>query len=101
MGHGINLSGGDISMIKAIGLAGSAVSGETLMQRCVGMGDAEVIESLKDLIAIGYVVADNETFHSGSDIAKIQFRVNTSYSRDLKEALDPQPKKVERRQRRT
>ena len=101
MGHDINLSGGDITMIKSIGLAGSAVNGETLMGRCSGMGEAEIIESLKDLIALGYVVADNETFHTGSDIAKIQFRVNTSYARDLKESLDPQPKKVERRQRRT
>lgn len=88
-------------MIKSIGLAGSAITGTILISRCQGMGDAEIIESLKDLIALGYVVADNETFHTGSDIAKIQFRVNTSYSRDLKEAIDPQPKKVERRQRRT
>jgi hypothetical protein len=101
MGHDINLSGGDITMIKAIGMAGSAVNGEILLGRCQGMGDAEVIESLKDLIALGYVIADNESFNSGSDIAKIQFRVNTSYARDLKESLDPQPKKVERRQRRT
>ncbi|MEO7934135.1 MAG: hypothetical protein ABIT76_13355 [Chthoniobacterales bacterium] len=101
MGHDINLSGGDITMIKNIGLSGSAISGQILIERCAGMGDAEIIESLKDLIALGYVVADNETFHSSSDIAKVQFRVNTSYARDLKEALDPQPKKVERRQRRT
>jgi len=101
MGHDINLSGGDITMIKAIGISGSAINGETLLGRCSGMGEAEVIESLKDLIAVGYVIADNETFHSGNDIAKIQFRVNTSYSRDLKESLDPQPKKAERRQRRT
>ncbi len=101
MGHDINLSGGDISMIKAIGLSGSAINGQTLLGRLQGMGDHEALESLKDLIAIGYVIADDENFKSASDISKIQFRVNTSYARDLKEALDPQPKKVERRQRRT
>ena len=101
MGHEIQLSGGDITMIKSIGLSGTAISGGILITRCMGMGDAEIIESLKDLIALGYVVADDEDFHTGSDINKIQFRVNTSYARDLKEALDPKPKKVERRQRRT
>ncbi len=101
MSHEISLSGGDITVIKAIGISGSSVSGEILLGRCAGLGDAEVVESLQDLIALGYVVADNETFHSSSEIAKVQFRVNSSYSRDLKEALDDRPKKAERRQRRT
>lgn len=101
MAHEISLSGGDITVIKAIGISGSAIPGEVLLGRCAGLEEAEVIEALQDLIAIGYVVADSESFHSSTDIAKIEFRVNSSYSRDLKEALDDRPKKVERRQRRT
>ena len=101
MSHEINLSGSDITMIKAIGLAGTSITGKLLLGRIQGMGDYEAVESLKDLMAIGYVLADDENFKTASDISKIQFRINTSYARDLKEALDPQPKKAERRQRRT
>lgn len=100
MSHDINLSGGDITVIKAIGISGTAILGEALINRCQGLAEAELFESLKDLIAVGYVVTDNEGFKA-SDLRKTEFRVNTSYARDLKESLNPQPKKPQRRQRRS
>ena len=87
----INLDGGEITVIKALGLGGGEVDGETLLARVSPMEAAEVIDTLKGLVMLGYVSADNSTFHALEEMKKMNFRVNSGYSKDLKEALDPQP----------
>ena len=89
----ISLDGGEITVLKAIGLGGSEVDGETLLARVAPMDAAEVIDTLKGLVMLGYVSADNSTFHALEEMKKMGFRVNSGYSKDLKEALDPQPQK--------
>ena len=87
----INLDGGEITILKALGLGGSEVDGETLLARAVPMEAAEIIDTLKGLVMLGYVSADNSSFHAVEEMKKMNFRVNSGYSKDLKEALDPQP----------
>ena len=89
----INLDGGEITILKALGLGGSEVDGETLLGRVVPMDAAEVIDTLKGLVMLGYVSADNSSFHAVEEMKKMNFRVNSGYSKDLKEALDPQPQR--------
>ena len=89
----IHLDGGEITVIKAIGIGGSEVDGEALLTRVAPMEAAEVIDTLKGLVMMGYVSADNSTFHALEEMKKMNFRVNSGYAKDLKEALDPQPQK--------
>lgn len=89
----LNLDGGEVAVIKALGLSGTEVSGEDLMKRCPEMVGAELIDTLKGLLMLGYVVSDTGSFHSEEDLSKIIFRVNSGYSKDLREALNPQQAK--------
>ncbi|HYR58477.1 MAG TPA: hypothetical protein VEO95_07610 [Chthoniobacteraceae bacterium] len=90
----LNLDGAEISVIKAIGLSGTEVSGEDLMSRCPELVGAELIDTLKGLMMLGYVVSDTGSFHDEEDLKRIILRVNSGYSKDLREALNPQPSKA-------
>ena len=87
----VSLDGGEISIIKALGLSGNDCAGDTLMERISDLGTAELIDSLQGLVAIGYVVADKNSFHSAEEFKKTNFHVNSGYAHELKDALDPKP----------
>ena len=91
MGREINLDGTEISVVKALGIGGSEIDGETLIERCQDLEIAELIDTLHGLIMMGYVDSDVSSFYSAKEMAEINFRVNSGYSKDLKDALDPQP----------
>jgi len=95
----INLDGGEISIIKALGLGGSDVEGEILIERLPQLEPAELIDTLKGLLMMGYISAD-QSFSALEDMKKTNFHVNSGYSKDLKEALDPQPQMKSKRIRR-
>ena len=96
----ITLDGGEISVLKALGIGGSEVDGETLLERVANLEAAELIDTLKGLVMMGYVSADKDSFHNMEELRKVHFRVNSGYAKDLKEALDPKPEKKSRRVRR-
>lgn len=97
----INLDGGERTIIKALGFGGMAVAGDVLFERCPGFEEAEFIDSLQGLVMIGYVTTDTHRFRTLEDLEKASFQVNSGYSRDLREALNPQAKpKKSRRVRR-
>jgi hypothetical protein len=99
--NNISLDGGEISVLKALGFGGSAISGDQMLERVPDMVFAELGDALQGLVAMGYVDADRTSFHTEEDFKKTFFHVNTGYSRDLKDALDPQPQpKKSRRVRR-
>ncbi|HEV7866738.1 MAG TPA: hypothetical protein VGO90_03590 [Chthoniobacteraceae bacterium] len=80
-------------MIKGLGLSSGEVSGEDLIARCPSLVGAELLETLKGLIDLGYVVSDTNSFHNMDELRKASFRVNSGYSKELKEALDPRPER--------
>jgi len=96
----INLDGGETSIIKALGFGGSPVKGEALFERCAGLEEAEFLDTIKGLIMFGYVSCDQNSLQSFDDVKNANLQVNSGYSRDLKETLNPQPKKKSRRVRR-
>ena len=52
----INLDGGEISVLKALGVGSGEMTGEDLMARLGGdLVPAELIETLKGLMMLGYV----------------------------------------------
>lgn len=86
----LNLDGGETSVIKAIGLSGSDVSGDELMKRCPELEVAELIDTVKGLINLGYVEADPASFYSVDELMRVTLHVNSGYAKDLREALNPQ-----------
>lgn len=93
MSRGLNLDGVEISVIKALGFSGGDISGRQLMERVTDLEEAELIDTLKGLIAIGYVVSDKATFRNKEELEAAHVSVNSGYARDLKEALNPRPEK--------
>lgn len=85
----INLDGGEISILKSIGLGGTPVSGKQLLGRVDEMMPAELIDSLDSLISLGYVLSDKAIIRTPEDVEKSTFRVNQAYARDLKDAIHP------------
>lgn len=96
----INLDGGEISIIKALGFGGAPMNGELVFDRCPGLEQAEFMDTIKGLIMFGYVTCDHNALQTFDDFRKANFQVNSGYSRDLKETLNPQPKRKSRRVRR-
>ena len=85
----LNLDGVEITILKAIGLSGGEVLGETLIERLPDFGSAELSDALQGLIAMGYVDCDRSSLHSKEELEKAHFHVNSGYSRDIKDAMDP------------
>ncbi len=95
----INLEGGEITIIRALGLSGVPISGKELKSRVGAMGEVELTETLKTMIALGYV-SSTPDLDMVEDLDKVSFSVNSGYSRALKEALEPEKKGPPKRARR-
>jgi hypothetical protein len=96
----INLSGGEISILKALGLSGAPVQGKILIQRSDDMEAAEVLDVLDGLITVGYVLSSKVNVNNMEDVEHAFFRVNPSYARDLRDATRPGLRREEDRTRR-
>jgi hypothetical protein len=86
----INLDGGEISVIKALGLSGSDMNGADLMKKVPDQEPVELIETLHGLINVGYVECDGGALHDVETFKHYIFRVNPGYAKDLRDALNPQ-----------
>jgi hypothetical protein len=101
MAREIHLSGGEITLLKAMGLSGTPVFGKHLVDKIGEMEQAEFLDELDGLISLGYVVSDKVNVRTIEDVERAIFRVNASYARDLRDAIHPgRRREPERRRRR-
>jgi hypothetical protein len=96
----INLSGGEITLLKTLGLSGTPVYGKLLLERIGEMEQAELLDELSGLISQGNVLADKVNIRTMEDVERSVFRVNASYARDLRDALSPGRRREEKSRRR-
>ena len=97
----IHLSGGEITLLKTLGLSGAPTYGKLLMEKIGEMEEAEFLDELDGLISQGYILADKVNVRTMEDVERSVFRVNASYARELKDALHPgRRREPERRRRR-
>ncbi len=96
----INLTGGEISVLKSIGTSGSPVSGKVLLEQVDDFGKADFLETLSDLIAMDYVVATRVNVRTVEDAERTSFRVSPAHARDLRDAMNPSKRREEQRTRR-
>ncbi len=85
----IHLDGGEATVIKALGLGGTELSGKQLLERIPEFVPNELIDILKGLLMQGYIVSDKQSFYDTEGLGEATFYVNSGYSKDLKEALEP------------
>ena len=88
----IKLDGGEISVLKAIGFGGTSISGDQLIQRVPNLGEAELIDILDGLMMMGYVVSDKQSLRTIEEVKSTTFHINSGYSKDLHETVDPRRK---------
>ena len=100
MGREIKLSGGEISLLKTMGLSGTPVYGKILIERIGEMESAEFLDELNGLISLGYVICDRVNIRTMEDVEHAVYRVNASYARDLRDALNPSRRREEKGRRR-
>jgi hypothetical protein len=94
----INLDGGEVSIIRALGFSGAQMLGRDLKGKVGRMTDDDLAESLKMMIALGYISATPE-LDRPEELDKTAFAVNSGYAKLLREAIDP-PQEPTKRQRR-
>ena len=96
----IKLSGGEITLLKTLGLSGTPIYGKLLVERIGEMETAEFLDELTGLISQGYVLCDRVNVRTMEDVENAVFRVNASYARDLRDALNPSRRREEKGRRR-
>lgn len=104
MSREINLSGTEITLLKTIGLGGAQLHGALLFDKVSDMGEMEVLEGLKDLMAMDYVLSTKVNVRTLEEARTASFRVSPTNARDLRDAINPskdREKARERRQRRS
>lgn len=101
MAREISFSGGDITIIKILGISGQTMKGKILAERA-GMTTAELIDTLQGLMMFDYILASRPNLRSAEDVDKTDFKVNQAIAKDIKDALRPSsPNKPEARKRRS
>ena len=94
------MSGGEITLLKTMGLSGAPTFGKVLIQRIGEMETAEFLDELNGLISLGYVLSEKMKVRSVEDVERSVFRVNASYARDLRDAIQPGRRREQTRRRR-
>ena len=97
MGREIRLEGGEISILKKIGLSGTPLYGKLLIDRIEEMETGEFLDTLAGLIDQNYVVSNKVNIRLMEDVQKAFFRVNPAFSKDLQDAVNPSRKRERER----
>ncbi|HVF71736.1 MAG TPA: hypothetical protein VM940_09010 [Chthoniobacterales bacterium] len=100
MSREIKLDGGEITILKKIGLSGTPLFGKLLVERIEEMETGEFLDSLCGLIELDYVLSNKVNIRLMEDVQKASFRVNPAFSKDLADAVNPSRKRDRERQER-
>ena len=95
MARDIQLDGAEVSVLKCLGVGSGEMEGSIVLDRCADLDFAELADTLRSLMSVGYVEADSESFHDRDEFSKVHFRVNSGYAKELRDALDPRPQAKE------
>lgn len=97
----ITLNGGEITILKTIGLGGGTVPGNQLAERMDQMETAEFLDALEGLMSMDYIVCNKVGVRTMDDVRSASFRVNPARARELRDAVYPsRTRKPETRRRR-
>ena len=96
----IKLDGGEITVLKKIGLSGTQMYGKMLIDRVDSMETQEFLDTLTGLIGLGYVLSNKVNIRVIEDVERAFFRVNPADAKDLRDAVNPGRRREQERARR-
>lgn len=85
----IHLNGGEISILKTLGLSGASMPGKLLAQRAGEMEPSELVDALAGLLALDYLTSNKISVRTIEEVERAFFRVNPVYAEELRDALHP------------
>jgi hypothetical protein len=100
MSREIKLDGGEISVLKSIGISGLQVPGKTIVERSNEMETAELLDTINGLIAQDFLQSDRSNLRSLEDLQRANFHINAAYARELRDAVHPSRREEPRTRRR-
>ena len=100
MAREIKLDGGEITILKMLGISGAQTYGKVLLERMHDMETAEFLDTLNGLISQDYVLSNKVNLRLIEDVEHAFFRVNSTYARDLRDAISPGRHRDQERSRR-
>lgn len=96
----IHLSGGEITILKALGLSGTPMAGRLLLAKLGEVEEREFLDTLEGLMTMDYIVSSKVNVMKMEDVERSIFRVNSTYADDLRDAMRPGRRGDEDRERR-
>ena len=103
MSREINLTGGEITLLKRIGLSGGQVSGRLLVMDVEKEEVGEFLDTLLGLIDQGYLLSNKVNLRLIEDVERASFRANPVCVVELRDAINPsrrrERERTERQQR--
>ena len=103
MAREISLSGGDTTVLKAIGMSGASMKGSQMIDRLgKELEGADLIDTLEGLMMFDYILSTTDRFRSLEDVEKADFKVNPSCAKELRDAVtgrNREPPQQRRRRR--
>lgn len=82
----INLSGGEVSFLKALGVNGSPMHGRFLLSRLGEVDEHELVQTIESLMDMDYVVSTKVNVQRIEDVERSMFRVNSLYADELRDS---------------
>ena len=102
MARELTLDGGEITLLKRIGLSGGQIYGRLLVEDLEQEEIPIFLETLVGLIEQNYVLSNKVNIRLIEDVQKAFFRVNPAFSVALRDATNPARRRErERAQERT
>jgi hypothetical protein len=100
MSREIKLDGGEITLLKKIGVSGTPVLGKQLIERMEEMETGEFLDTLTGLISQGYVVSNKVNIRTMEDVERAFFRIDPGQAKELRDAVTPGRRRERERPRR-
>jgi hypothetical protein len=89
MRRDINLTGSEITLLKALGVSGTPMPGHLLLARLGEVDEQELFDTLKGLMDLDYIVSSKVNIMKMQDVERSIFRVNSVYAEQLRDAMRP------------
>jgi hypothetical protein len=99
MSRELTLDGGEITVLKKIGLSGAQVYGRVLVESLEKEEISMFLDTLVGLMEQNYVLSNKVNIRMIEDVERAFFRVNPAFAVELRDAVSPARRRERERQR--
>ena len=98
MSRELNLDGGEITLLKRIGLSGAQVYGKLLVDSLEKEEIQVFLDTLNGLMEQDYVLSNKASIRAIEDVQTAFFRVNPAFAIHLRDAVSPARRRARERE---